>query len=112
MTIVAGVFLVGSFLASAGGPADVVDTRIGTETGRGSCMVGPCVPHGSVYPSPDTIWPSAGRKFPAPSGYYHGDKVVVGGRGSGTNDTVKRYSRGDLVMFDSSVATGAGGCCV
>ena len=24
----------------------------------------------------------------------------VGGRGSGTNDTVKRYSRGGLVMFD------------
>lgn len=76
MTRVAGVFLVGSFLVSAGGPADKVDTRIGTETGRGSCMVGPCVPHGSVYPSPDTIWPSAGRKFPAPSGYYPGDKVV------------------------------------
>ena len=28
----------------------------------------------------------------------------VGGRGSGTNDTVKRYSRGGLPMFDSSVA--------
>ena len=59
-----------------GGPADSVDTRLGTEIGRGSCMVGPCVPHGSVYPSPDSVWPAEGRRFPAPSGRYVGDKVT------------------------------------
>ena len=57
-------------------PADEVDTRIGSRVGNGSCIIGPCVPHGSVLPGPDTVWPSEGRKFPPPNGYWHGDKVV------------------------------------
>ena len=57
------------------GISDIVDTRFGTAVGRGSCLVGPCVPHGSVHPSPDTVWPSQGRRFPAPNGWYPGDKV-------------------------------------
>ena len=56
--------------------SDCVDTRLGIGVGKGSCMVGPCVPHGSVYPSPDTEWPSEGRKIPPPSGFYAGDRVV------------------------------------
>ena len=55
---------------------DFVDTRIGVRVGNGTCLLGPCVPHGSVHPSPDTIWPSPGRRVPPPNGYYQGDKVV------------------------------------
>lgn len=57
-------------------PADRVDTRLGTAVGRGSCLLGPCRPHGSVHPSPDTVWPSPGRPFPPPNGHWTGDKVV------------------------------------
>lgn len=56
-------------------PADLVDTRIGSRIGNGTCLLGPCVPHGSVHPSPDTVWPSPGRGFPPPNGFWHGDKV-------------------------------------
>lgn len=56
--------------------SEKVDTRLGTDWGRGSCLVGPCVPHGSVYPSPDGEWPAPGRKFPPPSGWYPGDRVI------------------------------------
>ena len=70
--------LLACFLTLVGvcGPVDCVDTRIGTRVGAGSCLLGPCVPHGSVHPSPDTAWPSTVRKDPSPSGYYRGDKVV------------------------------------
>lgn len=57
-------------------PADFVDTRIGARVGRGSCLLGPCVPHGSVHPSPDTVWPSPGQAFPPPNGFWHGDRVA------------------------------------
>ena len=60
-------------------PAEWADTRVGSSVpGLGSCMPGPCVPHGSVYPSPDTLWPnprSKGRHAPT-SGYHHGDDVT------------------------------------
>lgn len=35
-------------------PADLVDPLIGAR-GRGSCMAGPCLPHSSLYPSPNTL---------------------------------------------------------
>ena len=61
---------------AAASPADLVDTRIGARVGRGSCLLGPCVPHGSIHPSPDTVWPSPGRKIPPPNGFWYGDRVV------------------------------------
>ncbi len=57
-------------------PADLVDTRIGSRVGKGTCLLGPCVPHGSVLPSPDTVWPSPKRNFPPPNGFWYGDKVL------------------------------------
>ena len=36
-------------------------------------------------------------------GFDVDDEYVRGGRGPGTNDTVKRYSRGGFVMVDPSV---------
>lgn len=57
-------------------PADAVDTRIGAQCGSGSCLLGPCVPHGSVHPSPDSVWPSPGRDHAPPNGCWLGDRVV------------------------------------
>ena len=62
--------------SAVAGPADLVDTRIGTDPKRGSCLLGPCVPHGSVYPSPGTEWPLPDGRNPPPSGYYPNTKVV------------------------------------
>lgn len=62
--------------------ADEVNTLMGaTEWRRGGCMVGPCVPHGSIYPSPDSLWPREQpdkAKYPHPpaSGYHYGDPVT------------------------------------
>ena len=67
-------------------PADLVDTRIGTAREFGSCVVGPCVPNGSVHPSPDSEWPSSlphaptknprhGQGAPT-SGWWPGDRIV------------------------------------
>ena len=58
------------------GVVDKVDTCIGSDYGRGNSPIGPCVPHGSVMPSPDTLYPLPGRRHPPPSGYYPGDPVV------------------------------------
>lgn len=49
-------------------PIDFVDPLIGAE-GRGYCVPGPCLPHSSIYPSPDVVSVS-------PSGYKAGDDVV------------------------------------
>ena len=58
-------------------PAEWADTMVGARVpGRGSCMPGPCVPHGSIYPSPDTLWPSPAQRHCAPSGFHNGDPVV------------------------------------
>ena len=65
-------------------PASLVDMRIGTGRATGSNVLGPCVPHGSVHPSPDSEWPSPHEKpkgarhgFGAPtSGWWPGDKVI------------------------------------
>jgi len=70
--------------AHAADVADAVDMRIGTGRATGSNVLGPCVPHGSAHPSPDSLWPSPHEKpkgarhgFGAPtSGWWPGDKVV------------------------------------
>ena len=64
--------------------ADLVDMRIGTGRATGSNVLGPCVPHGSAHPSPDSLWPSPHEKpkgarhgfGPPTSGWWPGDKVV------------------------------------
>ena len=54
--------------AEAHGFSRYVDPLIGV-VGSGACMPGPCLPHASVYPSPDTLKPK-------PSGFVYGDEVV------------------------------------
>jgi predicted alpha-1,2-mannosidase len=49
------VFTAASFAA----PVDDVDLTIGVR-GDGSCIPGPCVPFGSIHPSPDTLIPGNG----------------------------------------------------
>lgn len=61
---------------ACGGLVEKVDSRFGSERWRGSCPIGPCLPHGSTMPSPDTLYPYAGRTSAPPSGYYPGDPVV------------------------------------
>ena len=64
--------------------AESVDMRIGTGRATGSNVLGPCVPHGSVHPSPDSLWPSPHEKpkdarhgfGPPTSGWWPGDRVV------------------------------------
>ena len=61
-----------------------VDMRIGTERSYGSNVLGPCLPHGSSHPSPDSKWPSfhvkpkgARHGFgPPTSGWWPGDKII------------------------------------
>jgi predicted alpha-1,2-mannosidase len=48
---------------------ELVDPLIGS-AGRGSCMPGPCLPHASIYPSPETLT--------ATPGGYMGDQPIVG----------------------------------
>ena len=63
---------------------DLVDMRIGTARANGSNVLGPCVPHGSAHPSPDSAWPSPHERpkdakhgfGPPTSGWWPGDKVV------------------------------------
>ena len=69
-------------LAAAGcgrSPAEWADTRVGaTRPGVGNCVIGPCMPHGSIHPSPDTLWPNPRnpeRAAPT-SGYHAGDEVT------------------------------------
>jgi predicted alpha-1,2-mannosidase len=47
---------------------DIVDPLIGS-AGRGSCMPGPCLPHGSIYPGPETLRPT-------PAGYTANEPIV------------------------------------
>ena len=81
-----GLAAAGLFTASrnvvAAEPVDEVSTMLGaTDWRRGGCLLGPCVPHGSIYPSPDTLWPreqpdKKNLPYPPASGYHHGDPVV------------------------------------
>ncbi len=47
---------------------DLVDPLIGS-AGRGSTMPGPCLPHASIYPSPETLGAT-------PSGYAGGQPII------------------------------------
>ena len=53
--------------AAAASPVELVDPMIGS--GVGSCMPGPCLPHASIYPSPETT-------LPQPSGYRPGQPII------------------------------------
>ncbi|MDA3926123.1 MAG: GH92 family glycosyl hydrolase [Kiritimatiellae bacterium] len=54
--------------AGSKGLSQWVDPMIGVR-GHGSCMPGPCLPHASVYPSPDTLKPKT-------NGFVYQDDVV------------------------------------
>ena len=80
-----GTILAAAMALSVGaGPSDWVDVRIGTARANGSNILGPCVPHGSAHPSPDSAWPSPHERpkdakhgfGPPTSGWWPGDKVV------------------------------------
>ena len=59
------VLLVGQVLVAVAAfaidPVDWVDTRYGSDPGLGTCVIGPCLPHGSSHPSPDSVWPAPNR---------------------------------------------------
>ena len=82
--------------ANATDVADFVDTRIGTGRATGSNVLGPCVPHGSAHPSPDSLWPSPHEKpkdarhgfGPPTSGWWPGGKVFAI-RTKGKGDQIK-----------------------
>ena len=86
VAIAAAAFLAASLCAANAADAvvDFVDMRIGTGRATGSNVLGPCVPHGSAHPSPDSLWPSPHEKpkgarhgfGPPTSGWWPGDKVV------------------------------------
>jgi len=71
-------------LSVGAGPSDWVDMRIGTARANGSNVLGPCIPHGSTHPSPDSAWPSPHERpkdakhgfGPPTSGWWPGDEVV------------------------------------
>jgi predicted alpha-1,2-mannosidase len=65
---VAATVLLAAGLARAAGSSHKVDMMVGV-VGHGSCMPGPCLPHASAYPSPDTLKPKT-------SGFVYGDDVV------------------------------------
>ena len=84
-----GILALGlAFSAAVAGAFDasVVDNRFGTDRQYGSCVLGPCVPHGSAHPSPDSQWPSPNPHPVAPgqrhgtgaptSGWWPGDPIV------------------------------------
>ena len=108
------------------GFASYVDMRIGTARANGSNVLGPCVPHGSVHPSPDSEWPSPHEKpkdarhgfGPPTSGWWPGDKVVSlpGGkafviRTTGSGDAIKSvmlngHPHDPLFLRHSEIASG------
>ena len=73
------VLLVGQVLVAVAAFAidhvDWVDTRYGSDPGLGTCVIGPCLPHGSSHPSPDSVWPAPNRPHPPPNGFYREDPV-------------------------------------
>ena len=78
------VMVMSAAVPDTGDLSDLVDMRIGTGRATGSNVLGPCVPHGSVHPSPDSAWPSPHKRpegarhgfGPPTSGWWPGDKVV------------------------------------
>ena len=70
-----------AMVSSAGELERLVDTRHGVvkpDGGEvnGRCLVGPCVPHGSVSPCPDSLYPYGIRTYPSPSSLHPGDPVA------------------------------------
>ena len=84
MIICCVIFVAALALRAGADPSNWVDMRIGTARTNGSNVLGPCVPHGSAHPSPDSAWPSPHEKpkglrhgfGPPTSGWWPGDKVV------------------------------------
>ena len=70
--------------------ADRVDPMLGVRFGEGSCVPGPCLPHASIYPSPDTL----GYSTP---GYVPG-KELVGFSQLHTQGTGGRSSYGNFLV--------------
>lgn len=68
-------FLACTAMAAVEGLSQWVDTRIGANNGNGTCILGPCVPHGSIHPSPDTVWYNGCGHHAPPNGWWQGDKV-------------------------------------
>ena len=67
-------------LSAVGELERLVDTRHGVvmpDGGEvhGRCLVGPCVPHGSVSPCPDSLYPYGKRTYPSPSSLHPGDPI-------------------------------------
>ena len=66
---------------------DLVDPFIGS-AGRGSCMPGPCLPHASIYPSPETLGAT-------PGGYAGGQPIIGFGQlhtqGTGGNPSYGNF---------------------
>ncbi len=67
-------------VCAAGELERLVDTRHGVVTPdggevNGRCLVGPCVPHGSISPCPDSLYPYVNRTHPSPSSFHPGDPV-------------------------------------
>lgn len=68
---------------------DLVDPLIGS-AGRGSTMPGPCLPHASIYPSPETLG--------ATPGGYAGDQPIVGFAQLHTQGTGGNPSYGNFLI--------------
>ncbi len=87
--------LAASWLFSVALPAaplpveDLVDPFIGS-AGRGSCMPGPCLPHASIYPSPETL--------DATPGGYAGGQPIVGFAQLHTQGTGGNPSYGNFLI--------------
>jgi predicted alpha-1,2-mannosidase len=83
---------------ASSGPApveDLVDPFIGTgfdktDKDLGACMPGPCLPHASIYPSPETLDPS-------PAG-YRPDQAIVGFAQLHTQGTGGNPSYGNFLI--------------
>ncbi|MGN6370877.1 MAG: GH92 family glycosyl hydrolase [Phycisphaerae bacterium] len=103
-SLMAALLIVTFSAAATAAPVDDVDLTIGVR-GAGSCIPGPCVPFGSIHPSPDTLIPGNGgflKDDPAkPNGGITGfSQLHVQGSGG-----VKSYGN-FLVMPQLTMQTG------
>ena len=76
-----------------------VDLTIGVR-GDGSCIPGPCIPFGSIHPSPDTLIPGNG-------GFLKNDPAKPNGGITGFSQLHVQGS-GGVSVFGASVAAGLG----
>jgi predicted alpha-1,2-mannosidase len=82
-------FFPGVLLSAALPVEERVDPFIGS-AGRGSCMPGPCLPHASIYPSPETT--------KATPGGYAGGQPIVGFAQLHTQGTGGNPSYGNFLL--------------